>query len=472
MMVCYFFTLLLPNIYVSRGSAVMGIADKTSQLIDREQPVRGSEMEHTFDNLIQSMKMKPVMDQVSYALLSHDLTVPPDSFFRAPSGELKILSVANKQKVAAFLTQKQRDILLTGPTNKRYQARLKSVNSMVRDMKYDASSLLEKLRIERLGNSDYLEVEYEAEDPRLTAFVVNALFAKFREVSAPGTLTVAERATLGEKEPSKKLIMAVVAGLVAFLLCLTAFSITYFLDNTVRTPAQLADVTGMPVLGRINRTPDGKGLQGISDLDATDESTLLLKDLVRSVRYEIDEKMINPKIIAIVSLQAQAGKSDLAYGLAWAYARIGQRVLVIDGNFSNPFISRQTKAKADLSDFFTSQDSFLYPEQVDFLATAGGNISLLEITDEKMLREKFTHLKEQYDIILIETPALTASSQAKEWLAFADRIVAVFGYGGVMKADEKSKLDYLRSRGEQFSGWVLTGTTDKAENSGRRLTKI
>lgn len=700
MAVCYFLVRQLPDTYVSQGRVATGIVDQSSRLVVSELLVQESEINQKFDNLIQMMQMRKVIDQVSHQLLIHDLTAPWDSLFKVPSENLQKLTPATKRKVADFLGQST-DSLQSRPSDKLYQARMKSVNELLGSMGYDAASLLEKLRIERLLTSDYLQVEYEDEDPRLTAFVVNTLFTEFQKIYAqrllqnsnrslvflenlvtqkrdalngrmdalknfkirnnvlnldeqanglyerildfesqrevakkdvtayraalnnidqrfdpkdrrylesslaeanqritrtrnelqnandqyiksnfaprlkarvdslqesltqqmrsstdesvynplsakadlvsrklemeialelaqssiasidaevnrldnkfnrmvpeeasiqqleasieiaskeytdalqryndarlesysPGALTIAQRAAPGEKQPSKKVILVLVAGIAAFLLCLLAFSLTYFLDNSVRTTAQLADATDLPVLGRLNRISDGK-VQGLDELEASDESTLLFKDLVRSLRYEIDEEAASPKVVAIASLHDQAGKTDLVYGLAWAYARINQRVLVVDGNFSQPTISLQAEAKADLGDFFTREDSYLYPDKVDFLATVGGDVSLLEIADEKILREKFAHLKEQYDVVLVETPALTASNQTKEWLLFADRIVVVFKYGETFGANDKSKLDYLRSREGQLSGWVLTGTPDQIESLGRVLKKI
>ena len=702
MAVCYYFTRQLPDTYVSRGRVATGIVDKISQIVVSEQPIQESEIDRSFDNLIQLMKMNKVLDRVSQQLLIHDLTAPKDSLLRSPSEAMLKLDAATKQRIATTLRQTTDSVPGGVPSDKLYKARMNAVNGLIKGMNYDAASLLSKLKVERIAASDYLEVEYEAENPRLTAFVINTLFEEFGEMYSqrllqssnrsvvffedlvlqkrnalngrmealknykirnnvlnldeqanglyghildfetqremakkdvvgyqaalknidqrfdptdrryvesaladanqriantnsqlqsandqyiksnfeprlkarvdslketlkqqmrsstdeslysplsakadlvsrkleleialelaqssiasidaevnrldekykgmvpdeasiqqlqasidiaskeytdalqryndarldsysPVTLTVAERAAPGELQPSKKLILIIVAGVAGFIICLVAFSITYFLDNSVRTTAQLADATGLPVLGRINGGPGGKGLRGLDDLEVTDESTLLFKDLVRSIRYELDEEAANPKVIAITSLHDMAGKTDLVYGLAWAYARISQRVLIVDGNFSYPTISRQATAKADVNDYFNGQDSYLYPDQVDFLSTSGGDISLLEIADESMLREKFAHLKEQYDVVLVETPALTASNKAKEWMVFADRIVAVFSYGGVLKDEDKSKLEYLRGRGGQLSGWVLTGTSDEIQPLGRTLTKI
>ncbi|GHB61416.1 exopolysaccharide transport family protein [Persicitalea jodogahamensis] len=701
MIVCYFLIRRLPDTYISRGRIATGIVDKTSQLVSNKMQVQESEIVQSFDNLVQMMRMKKIMDRVSHRLLIHDLTVPKDSVFLPPSEKLENLSATTKQRIANMLRQRE-DSLPDPVPDKLSEARMKAVKDILESMEYDENSLLERLNIYRLATSDYLEVEFEAENPRLTAFVVNTHISNFKEMYtqrllessnrsleflddlvlrkrdalnermdalknykirnnvlnldeqarglyaqildfetrrevakkdvvayraalknidqrfdpkdrrfvesalsdanqritrtrnelqsandqyirsnfspgakakvdslqeilsqqiriasdepiyspqsakadlvsrkleleiamelaqssiasidaqvnrldekysgmvpdeasiqqleasieiaskeysdalqryndarlesySPLTLTIVEWATLGERQPSKKIILLLVAGVAAFLLCLLAFSLTYFLDFSVRTTAQLADATGLPVLGRINRISDNGALRGFDELEASDESTLLFKDLVRSIRYEIDEEVANPKIVAVSSLHDHAGKTDLTYGLAWAYARINQRVLVVDGNFSQPTISSQAKAKAELGDFFTRQDSYLYPDSVDFLSTVGGDMSLLEIADERTLREKFAHLKEQYDVVLIETPALTTTNQAKEWMLFADRIVVVFRYGRAFMEDDKSKLEYLRSRNGQLSGWILTGTDNEIEPMGRVLKKI
>ncbi len=701
MAVCYYFTRTLPDTYLSQGRIATGLVDRISQIVISDQPVQGSEIDRSFDNLIQLMKMKKVMDRVAQRLLVHDLTAPRDSAFRPPSETLAKLDAATKQRIAAMLTN-QVDSLPGGASDKLYEARISAVNGMAKEMGYNPAALLEKLIIERLATSDYLEVTYEAEDPRLTAFVVNALLEEFQQMYtrrllqssnrsvmffndlvqqkrnalngrmdalknykirnnvlnldeqanglyghildfetrrelakkdvvayqaalknidqrfnpkdrrymesamaeanqkiarissqlksvndqyiqsnfdprlksrvdslqenlnqlvrssteesaysplsakadlvsrklemeialelaqssiasidaevnrldekykgmvpdeasiqqleasieiaskeytdalqqyndarlesySPAVLSIAERAGPGELLPSKKLILVLLAGIAALALCLFIFSATYFMDNAVRTALQLANATGLPVLGQINSGPEGRGLRGLEDLEATDESTMLFKDLVRSIRFELDEEAANPKVIAITSLHDQAGKTDLMYGLAWAYARINQRVLIVDGNFNSPTISRQSAAKADVSDYFNGEDSYLYPEQVDYLSTTGGDISLLEIAEESKLREKIAHLKEQYDVVLIETPALTASNKAKEWMGFADKIVAVFGYGGVLKDEDKIKVEYLRSRGPQLSGWVLSRVDKDTQPMGKTRAKI
>src|SRR5690606_31294881 len=50
---------------------------------------------------------------------------------------------------------------------------------VLQSMSYDAESINGKLQIFRSGESDFLTIQYESEDPDLSAFVVNTLSQEF-----------------------------------------------------------------------------------------------------------------------------------------------------------------------------------------------------------------------------------------------------------------------------------------------------
>lgn len=696
MVVCYFLTRQLPDTYRSQGRLATGIVDETDQLIASTEAPQESEINRSFDNLIQLMRMRNVVDRVSYRLLIHDLTVPTDSAFGPLSKKIKELDVASRKQITALLRQKlvARESLQPGrPLDAR------SID-LIESMQYDAPLLLDKLTTYRIASSDYVNIEFEGGDPRLTAFVVNTLGEEFlivysqrllqsnnrsleffekmmlqkrdalnahmeelktykiqnkvlnlneqarslygqiidfetrREVAkkdvvayraalqnidkrfdptdkrylestlaglnqrialtkdqlqrtndqyirsnfnpqlknrldslqttlntqiravtdqnaysplaakgdlvnhkleleiamelaqnsiasieaevnrlnrkydgmmpneasiqqfetsieiagkeyiealqrynnarlesySSSTLKLVERAAPGTLQPSKKMLLILLAGIAAFVVCLFVFFLIYFLDNSVRTVAQLADTTGLPVLGRITRLSGEASSLLLDDSGKSDKSTTLFRDLIRSIRYEINEEISGPKLIAVTSLHDKAGKTQLIHGLAWAYARTHQRVLILDGNFLHPTLSKQSKVDGQLEDFFQN-DAPLSPDS-GVLTTAGGDVSLLEIADEKTIQAKLVDLKQQYDVILVETPALAAHNQAKEWILFADRVVAAFPFGKVIRDSDKAKISYLRSRGAVLSGWVLTGTPVDVEPVGKTLTRL
>ncbi len=128
------------------------------------------------------------------------------------------------------------------------------------------------------------------------------------------------------------------------------------------------------------------------------------KDLLRSIRFEIDQELHGGKILAITSLTEGEGKTLLAISLAYSYSMINKKVLLIDGNFDNPTISKTIHPKMYVEDVFRNTDANEpLNSTISVLGNRGGDITLLEIGDEKFIQNKFNELKQIYDVILIET---------------------------------------------------------------------
>ena len=58
-------------------------------------------------------------------------------------------------------------------------------------------------------------------------------------------------------------------------------------------------------------------------------------------------------------------------------------------------------------------------------------------------------------------------NKAKEWITFADSVVAIFAAGKSISEEDQSKIQYLNNLGAKFSGWVLTNTEDIPEQAGK-----
>ena len=92
---------------------------------------------------------------------------------------------------------------------------------------------------------------------------------------------------------------------------------------------------------------------------------------------------------------------------------------------------------------------------ITVLGNRGGDITILEIYDEKHIQNEFEELKSRYDIILIDLPPLDALNQSKEWLLFADKAIAVFEADKSIPPSQNQYIDYLKSLDSKFAGWVL-----------------
>lgn len=130
------------------------------------------EISVTFNNLIQSMTARKVVNLVSYELLKHDLkndvpftTIKDEEKLIKLDGYLSSLDVFN------FLEQKMLAKEPLDPTSQDDRI----VQNILEVYGYDFKTLSENLSIKRIDRSDFIRVEYTSNNPSLSAFVVNSI---------------------------------------------------------------------------------------------------------------------------------------------------------------------------------------------------------------------------------------------------------------------------------------------------------
>jgi polysaccharide biosynthesis transport protein len=268
-----------------------------------------------------------------------------------------------------------------------------------------------------------------------------------------------EPATPDVAQPSKKILLIALSGIISLVLCLIVLFILFYLDDNIREPSALVSRTQLPLLGSLNMIhgfqPDLKRLWDVENRNKMRQ----FKELLRSIRFEIDQELKGEKVLAVTSLGFGEGKTLLATSLAYSYAAINKKVLLIDGNFNNPTISETIQPKLFVEDYFKNS---LYIERDDnsisVLGNHGSDITLLEINDEKNIQGIFDELKLRFDIILIDLPPLDSLNQSKEWLLFSNKAIAVFEANKNISSSHWQYIDYLKSLNTKFAGWVLNKT--------------
>ncbi|PTR00934.1 uncharacterized protein involved in exopolysaccharide biosynthesis [Mucilaginibacter yixingensis] len=279
-----------------------------------------------------------------------------------------------------------------------------------------------------------------------------------------------EKAEPDVAEPSKKLLLIVLAGVGGEMICLVIFFAMFFLDNSIKDPVRLANRTSLPVLGYLNRIPGSTiDLRRLWDVEHRDRMQQY-KDLLRAIRFEVDQELAGEKVVAVTSMRDGEGKTLLASTLAYSYNMINKKVLLIDGNMENPTISHSVQPKVFIEDFFRNDPSNApaISQAVGVLGNRGEDVTLLEISSEVFLRNKFTELKQIYDIILIDIPSLSAKNKAKEWMLFANKVIVVFEADQDIVEGRKQlvkELQQLNTTGK-FAGWVLNKAAYQSKKRG------
>ena len=274
-----------------------------------------------------------------------------------------------------------------------------------------------------------------------------------------GQLRQIETAMPGALVPSKKLLLVILSGIISFVFCIVVFFILYFFDDSVKTPEDLADKTGVPVLGYLNLLSSSTiDLRKVWNDPRPDAETYHFRNLLQSIRFEIDTELGPNKVFVVNSLANREGKTFTATNLAYAYSLVNKRVLLIDGNFYNPGVTRSVKSKIYLEDYFNGllPDFISYNSpKITVLSNKGGDGSLYEVSTESNITEKFEKLREVFDIIIIEASSLNTLNKSKEWNRFADKILTIFESGKNLRSHEKKHISYLKGLNGKFMGWVL-----------------
>jgi polysaccharide biosynthesis transport protein len=134
------------------------------------------EADTKFENAVVTITSPTVLTLLSYTLILHDLQNPRP--FRQLTNEEKnsdLYRSINKQNAITLFEAKHETMsLLTS-----YDADEKKLIELLKLYGYDYNSLSKSLNAYRLERTDYIEINYQSENPELSAFVVNTTYQEF-----------------------------------------------------------------------------------------------------------------------------------------------------------------------------------------------------------------------------------------------------------------------------------------------------
>ncbi len=291
------------------------------------------------------------------------------------------------------------------------------------------------------------------------------ILKKYNQTALESTMSIhlkqIEKALPGTKLASKKILLTILAGVVSFVLCMVVFFVLFYLDDSITTVKELANATEIPTLGFLPLL--NTKLLHLDKLWADNgKHSVQYKSLLRDIRFEVDEEMKQQKLLMVTSIKNNEGKTIFSLSLAYAYSMINKKVLLIDGNNTNAKLTSIASPSYYFEDILNNTVSIAQLQtanNVDVLGIKVSDASLLELSNHENITAKLMVLKNAYDIVIIEIPALEFLNKAKEWISFTDKLVAVFQANQSITPAKKEFVTYLKSLEPSFIGWVITKST-------------
>ena len=195
--------------------------------------------------------------------------------------------------------------------------------------KYSVASIDRELgelhgQYERLVPFDAVIKTYESDITIASQEYLDAL-NKYNQAQLESNFSIkvsqVEPASANTAEPSKKMLLIALSAVVSLIICLLVLFVLYYLDDTVKEPIDLVNRTQLPLLGSLciisGPKPDLRKLWDVENR----QRMQAFKELLRSVRFEIDQELKGGKILAITSLGHGEGKTLLATSLAYSLLR-------------------------------------------------------------------------------------------------------------------------------------------------------
>jgi len=274
-------------------------------------------------------------------------------------------------------------------------------------------------------------------------------------------LKLSQPAVQGTLQPSKKMLLILLSGIISFVFCVLVLFALFYFDDATQSAKQLADKTELPVIGQLDFINNPSlNIKDLWSNESGGSGFKEFKDQLRSIRLELNQELNGAKILAITSLGANEGKTFIALNLAYTYAVTNKRILLIDGNFAHSELTNSVKSEAltYIEDFLITGDINNLQNSnsgITIMGNRAGDKSVLEITDEETIKQRLNHLKSLYDLILIETSALTTTETSKEWILFAEKVIGVFEFKNNISDTKKEQLSFVKSIESKFTGWVF-----------------
>jgi capsular exopolysaccharide synthesis family protein len=232
-----------------------------------------------------------------------------------------------------------------------------------------------------------------------------------------------------------------------------------FLNDTIKTPDDVRDKLHLPSLGII---PKKKGADAFAE-ELKDQSSPISEayfSLRTSLQFTTDSGA--PKSLLITSTRAAEGKSSTTLALAQNFARLGNSVLLIDGDLRKPAFVTGLDADEGLSKLLTNHD----PLEKHVLKTQFDNLSLLpcgplppnpaELLASPRLKAILADAIGKFDMVIVDGPPVLGLADAPLLSGVCRATLLVVESGRTRTKAALDAIRRLKASGGNLVGAVLT----------------
>ncbi len=331
------------------------------------------------------------------------------------------------------------------------------VDADARALRQIPARAIEEARLRRdasLAENLYLSLQQKYEESRLA------------EASSLSDVRVLDNAVVPRrpvKNTRRRVVLLAFFG--SFAMAVMGAVLIDRVDPRVRYPDQVSREMGLTILGAVPHIRAGARPERSGRRVRPPEDVAVVVEALRGVCLNLvyAHGAVAPLVVTITSPGAGDGKSFLAANLGHTFAEAGHRTLLIDGDLRRGVLHRRLGARRrpGVSDFLRGE----VPLEAIVQATPYPSFSLIgcgtraynapELLGSQTMSQLFTALRPNYDVILIDSPPLSAGVDPLILGTLTGHLVVVLRTGFSHRDMAAAKLEVLQRLPVRLLGAIL-----------------
>ncbi len=269
------------------------------------------------------------------------------------------------------------------------------------------------------------------------------------------------------------LLNTALAVLLGLIIALGIAFLAEYLDDTVKSPDDVAEVTGVSTLGAIVRMRSERDVE--YNLTTVNDPRSPATEGFRTLRTNLEFASVDKPLrtILITSAVPSEGKTTIAANLAVVFAQTGKRVILLDSDLRRPGVHRVFDLPNSFgltnllrSDTVTIDDVAHEPVPGLKVVTTGAlPPNPAELLASNRMKEVLAHLEASSDIVIVDSPPLQVVTDAALLASRTDGALLVIDGGRTRKGAVRQARETLDRVGARLLGASINRLSERG-NTG------
>lgn len=269
-------------------------------------------------------------------------------------------------------------------------------------------------------------------------------------------------------------LQVLLAAAIGLALGVGAAFLLEYLDDTLKTPEEVAKVTGLTTVGTIVRI---SGNSPSERLVTVRHPKSPISEAYRAMRTNLQFSSLDRSVrsLVVTSPNPMEGKSTTIANLGVVMAQAGKSVVLVDSDLRRPMLHKifQISNKGGLTSVLLEEDPVVDGhlqqtgiENLRILTSGPLPPNPSELLGSQKMQRLIEVLTDRADVVIFDTPPALPVTDAAVLATQTDGVLVVTDAGKTRRASVKQAVDNLRKVGGHLLGIVVNRLATRRTDGG------